>query len=92
MRLEISACLDEQADDVRVMFGGRPHQCALILRRLLRVDVGTARDQEADRLNAAAAGTRHERRLTCRDGSIRIGASLEQEIDERRAAIRACAR
>jgi hypothetical protein len=90
--LSVGASFDEQAHDIRMTLGSRPHQRVLILRRLLRVDVGTARNQHANGVRVAAARARHDRCLTGGDACIRVRSGVEQELHERRTAIGASAR
>ena len=86
-RLEIRAMLDEQSDDSRMVFRNRPHECGLVLRRLLRVDVGAAGNQPPDSVGTSGPGARDDRCLAGRNGCVRIGPGLEQPLDQRRVSV-----
>ena len=86
-RLKFRTMLNEQSDDVRMMLRDGPHERRLVLRRLLRVDVGSTGNQHPNSVGTAGAGARHDRRLAGTNRRIWIGPGFEQPLYQRRVSV-----
>jgi hypothetical protein len=70
-----------------MIFGRRPHQRGLPLPGFTRVDLCSAIEQQLDGVGLSRPRREHQDRLAVRIRGIRVGARLQQRIDDRRAAI-----
>ena len=85
-RVEVGALRRQELDHLGLALRGRPHQRRLPAPVFPGVDVGARLEQPPGRVDVAAAGDGHQRRLTFRIPGIGIGARLEQRVDDRRRA------
>ncbi len=84
--VDVRAVGDQRLHDRRVSVCRGPHERGLTAPCFLRIDGGSARDQQVHALDAAGPRRSHQRRFPFRAGRIRIGAAAEQQIDDRRIA------
>jgi hypothetical protein len=78
----IGADLDQRSDDIGMPFGGRPHDRGLPAPRLGDVHIGAIEHELAYRIEIAGAGRDHHGRLAVPSRRARIGARLQQALDD----------
>ncbi len=86
---EIGAGCDEDFRHAGMAFRGRPHQRRLTAPIVFAVDVGTAGEQCFHRGQGTDARGGHQGRLSARQSRVRVRAGLEEQLDNRRVAVRA---
>ncbi len=84
----VSAGFDQQLDNIRLALCHGPHERGLIVRGLLGLDVGPARQQRLDGPRVTRARTGHEYRFAVQQLRVGIGARRQETLDHRRAAVR----
>ena len=86
--MEVGAGVEQDAHDVVVALGDRPHERGLTAPRFRRVHGGASRDEVGDDVRVARPGGGHEHGFAFCGGGIGIGAALEERLDDRDAAAR----
>ena len=85
--VQVRVVLDQQARDISVLLGDRPHQSRLSAFVLGGVDVRAMLEKPLDRGKAARPGGGHQRGLAHLERSVRVSTGSEQPLDHRRAAV-----
>ena len=86
-RGNVGAVLDQHGDDVGMALVGSLHQRGRAARVFLRVHVGAAIEQCADRIDVPGARGQHQRPAAERQLLVRIRAALQQRFDHRCVAL-----
>ncbi len=86
-RVSCGTVLDEQLDDIGVIFSGCPHQRRFATPHLGRIHSRTRLEEHSDGFRVARTSRGHEHSFALRRRIVGIGACLEQCVDQHRTSI-----
>ena len=75
--MNISTMLEQDADDIGMLLGHRPHQGRLVTFFLSGTDIGAMLEEQRDRLQIPHPRGTHQRRLAHVQCGVRVGAVVE---------------